>query len=214
MSPQAALCTPDSNDTTNIWCVNSIFFPVIVSGNIMFVFPNSKAKIIPKASSSSPFLTPLKATASVSNKAAGPFIAFRLVRTREQTGCSPATWFTARENFGGRFPAGCRPERLPRLARCYSQTAALLFRLFLSSSPCLLPSSLFFPTPLPRVLLREFTLCALSLSAAARLCSALSVWVGVGGEAVSFCILASGFVAGDAGCSGCQQTDFKKELLF
>lgn len=183
----------------------------------MFVFPNSKPKMTPKASSSVPFLTPLKATPSVSNKAAG--------RNR----LWPSGWC----EFENRQDVARRHHLLPRrtLGAIFLQEAGLnfflvwpvailkphlashnhlVFRLFLSSSPCLLPSSLFFPTPPPRVLLREFSLCASSFRRGSSLLRFVSR--GLGEEAVSSCILASGFVAGDTGCSGCQQTGFKKSF--
>ncbi len=136
-----------------------------------------------------PFIT------SVSNKAAGLFIAFRPVRSWEQTGCSQVTWFTAMGNLSS-FSPGSHGKLLlfssPRFAFYSPKTVTLvsspsasssplsLFHLLLSLSLCSLSSSLFFPfhSPLFFLLLLPCTLssvmnCSLcSIFATIRLCSA------------------------------------------
>lgn len=163
---------------------------------------------------------------SVSNKAAGLFIAFRPLRSWEQTGCSQVTWFTAMGN-----PSRHRKTSLlsaPLIFSCYPFqncyfsliiVSIIIIPSFICSSHhlpahCLhhysfpLPSSCFSPPPPPSfVLLREFALCALFF-AAVRLCSA-RMW-----KLISSCILYCGFAIRWSAewilnVAAVKQTDFK-----
>lgn len=99
------------------WDHREQIIDVIATSNIQIDLIRSKATnffslslLFPPHISLS-FFVPLPFITSVSNKAAGLFIAFRPVRSWEQTGCSQVTWFTAMGNRSS-FSAGSHRKLL------------------------------------------------------------------------------------------------------